>query len=72
MVEDKKIGTRSVPPREPPQHEEPIRTTEPSRLACEICGRAFKTHSELDRHMENMHGSPEKTHTRPHSGHHVE
>ena len=49
-----------------PPHDEPVRTTEPSKLDCEICGKTFKTHSELDRHMENVHGNPEKTHTKPH------
>ena len=33
---------------------------------CEICGKAFKTHAQIDRHMEHMHGNPEKTHTAPH------
>jgi len=71
MVKSKKTETEPSPPREPPTHEEPIRTTQPSRLECEICGKAFKTHSELDRHLENIHGNPEKTHTGPHSGHRV-
>jgi hypothetical protein len=56
----------SVPPREPPTHEEPVRTTEPSKLQCEICGMVFKNHSALERHMEHAHGNPERTHTHPH------
>ena len=55
--------------REPPKHEEPIRTAEPSKLECHICGKVFKAHAELDRHMENTHGNPEKTHTKPHFAH---
>ena len=61
-----------IVPESHPMHEEPVSTVEPSRLACEICGKAFKTHTELDRHMENAHGNPEKTHTGTHTGHRVE
>jgi uncharacterized C2H2 Zn-finger protein len=68
----KQNKTQSNPSRESPMHEEPVRSTEPSRLECEICGKAFKTHTELDRHLENVHGNPEKTHTGPHTGHRVE
>ncbi|HMK95274.1 MAG TPA: C2H2-type zinc finger protein [Candidatus Limnocylindrales bacterium] len=53
-------------------HEEPVRTLQPSRLKCEICGKTFKTHSEVDRHMESIHGEPERTHTGAHTGHRVE
>lgn len=66
MAKSNPTGTHTNPPREPPTHEEPVRTLEPSRLQCEICGVAFKTHTELDRHMEHAHGTPEKTHVRPH------
>jgi len=72
MVEPKQVKSQSNRSREPPTHEEPVRTVEPSRLACEICGKAFKTHTELDRHIENAHGNPEKTHTGTHTGHRVE
>jgi len=74
MAEPKQIKPRSVHSRESDStvHEEPVRTLEPSRLECEICGKAFKTHTELDRHLENIHGNPEKTHTGPHAGHRVE
>ena len=72
MSKSKPSKLRSHEAETSPMHEEPVRTVEPSRLACEICGRAFKTHTELDRHMENMHGSPERTHTGPHTGHRVE
>jgi len=40
----KKVKTRSLLPKAPPLHEEPIRTLEPSKLACHICGKTFKTH----------------------------
>ena len=74
MVEPKQKKTLSPQQRapEPPMNEEPMRTVEPSRLECKICGKAFKTHTELDRHLENIHGTPEKNHTGPHSGHRVE
>jgi hypothetical protein len=62
----KKVKTRAILPKAPPLHEEPIRTLEPSKLAFHICGKTFKTHTELDRHMEQMHGTPEKTHTKAH------
>ncbi len=53
-------------PKAPPLHEEPIEGLSSEKEICKICGKAFKTHSELDRHMENVHGAPEKTHTGPH------
>lgn len=56
-------------PRAPPIPEEPSGKMPPSMLVCEICGKTFKTHSELDRHKEHMHGHPEKTHTQPHAAH---
>jgi hypothetical protein len=54
-------------PKAPPVPEEPLDRMPKSGLACEICGRTFKTHSELDRHLEHMHGTPEKTHLKPHT-----
>lgn len=57
-------------PKAPPVPEEPIDRMAPSPLVCNICGKTFKTHSELDRHMEHMHGHPEKTHLGPHVGPH--
>ena len=50
----------------PSVHEEPIEGGGSEREVCDICGKRFKTHSMLDRHKENEHGNPEKTHTGPH------
>jgi hypothetical protein len=55
-----------VLPKAPPVPEEPLDKMPRGELVCEICGKAFKTHSQLDRHREQMHGSPEKTHTGRH------
>ncbi len=62
----KEIKTRSNLPKAPPLPEEPLRGIEPGKLVCRICGKAFKTKDQLDRHTEHMHGTPEKTHTKPH------
>ena len=72
MAKPKKDKPSPIHDEESPMHGEPVRTLEPSRLTCEICGRTFKTHSELDRHLESIHGNPEKTHMGPHTGHRVE
>ena len=74
MVKTKQIKPSSVHSGESdsPMHEEPVHTLEPSRLECEICGKVFETHTALDRHLESIHGNPEKTHTGPHAGHRVE
>lgn len=53
-------------PSAPPVPEEPLEKMPHGQLVCAICGKTFKVHSELDRHMENMHGSPEKTHLSRH------
>jgi hypothetical protein len=53
-------------PKAPPVPEEPLENIPRSNLVCEICGKTFRTHSELDRHMESTHGQPEKTHVRRH------
>jgi C2H2-type zinc finger len=58
--------SRSILPQAPPLHEEPIKGIESGNEVCKICGKTFKTHTQLDRHMEQMHGHPEKTHTSPH------
>jgi hypothetical protein len=63
---NKKDKTRSVLPKGPPLHEEPVGGQLLGKEVCKICGKSFKTHSELDRHVENVHGEPEKTHTGPH------
>lgn len=62
----KQDKTPSDLPKVPPLHEEPVSGLVLSKEVCRICGKSFKTHSELDRHMENVHGTPEKTHTKPH------
>jgi hypothetical protein len=59
-------SNRSVLPKAPPVPEEPTDRMVPGKLVCEICGKVFKTHPELDRHLEHEHGNPEKTHTKPH------
>lgn len=64
---NKQTKTRLFLPKTPPLHEEPIGGSEVGREVCKICGKSFKTHAELDRHMEQMHGAPEKTHTKPHT-----
>ena len=63
---NKLIKTPSTLPKGPPVHEEPVGGLGMGNDVCRICGKSFKTHSELDRHMENVHGAPEKTHTKPH------
>lgn len=56
----KQIKTRSNVPRVPMPPEEPIRGIEPGKFACLICGKTFQTKSALNRHKENMHGTPER------------
>ena len=63
---DKQNKTKPVLPKTPPVHEEPLGGRQSGNEVCEICGKRFKTHAELDRHLENAHGNPEKTHTKPH------
>lgn len=63
---NKQMKTQPVHPKVPPIHEEPIEGLSSEKEICEICGKAFKTHTQLDRHKENDHGNPEKTHTGPH------
>ncbi len=61
--------TRSDLPKAPPIPEESTGTLPRGELVCEICGKIFKTHSQLDRHMESMHGTPEKDHLERHAEH---
>jgi predicted transcriptional regulator len=56
----KQIKKRSIPPKAPPLHEEPLSGIEPGELVCEICGKSFKTKSQLDRHMLTEHELPEE------------
>jgi hypothetical protein len=46
-------------PKPPSLHEEPLREIEPGKLICEICGKAFISKSQLDRHILTQHESPE-------------
>jgi hypothetical protein len=62
----KQTKIHSTLPKAPPLHDEPIEGLSSEKEICEICGKAFKTHTQLDRHKEHEHGSPEKTHTGPH------
>ncbi|MCW4004384.1 MAG: C2H2-type zinc finger protein [Candidatus Bathyarchaeota archaeon] len=62
-----KAKARSILPKMPPSSsQEPLRGVEAGKIVCPICGKTFKTHSQFDRHYESMHGTPEKTHTKPH------
>jgi hypothetical protein len=47
-------------PKIPAPPEEPIRGLEPGKLVCTICGKTFRTKNALNRHRENMHGTPER------------
>ncbi len=55
----KKVKKRSILPKAPPLHEEPIQGRQSGEMACEICGKTFKTKSQLDRHLLTEHESPE-------------
>jgi hypothetical protein len=55
----KQVKNRSTLPKAPPLHEEPLRGIQPGKIVCEICGKAFTTKSQLDRHMLTEHESPE-------------
>jgi hypothetical protein len=47
-------------PKIPAPPEEPIHGLEPGKLVCTICGKTFTTKNALNRHRENMHGTPER------------
>jgi len=47
-------------PQAPPLHEEPLRGIDPSKVTCEICGRAFANKGQLNRHMISEHESAEE------------
>jgi Zinc-finger double-stranded RNA-binding len=53
-------STHSVLPKAPPVTEEPLDTMPKSELVCELCGKTFKTHSQLDRHKTTEHEVPEQ------------
>ncbi len=39
-----------------PVPEEPLENTPPSHLRCQICGKVFNSHAEVDRHKQTQHG----------------
>ena len=39
----------------PVTRETPVSGDEPNQIPCPVCGKHFKTHSELDRHMDATH-----------------
>ena len=47
-------------PKAPPVPEEPLENMPRGQLVCEICGKAFKTHTQLDRHKTTEHEIPEE------------
>jgi hypothetical protein len=47
-------------PKAPPVPEEPLDKMAPSPLVCDICGKTFKTHTQLDRHKTTEHEVPEE------------
>jgi hypothetical protein len=55
----KRIKKPSMLPKAPPLHEEPLRGIDPSKMNCEICGKAFTNKGQMNRHMLNVHESPE-------------
>jgi hypothetical protein len=58
-LQDKKTKKTSTLPKTLPVHEEPLRGIEPGKMVCEICGKTFVNKGQIDRHMLNMHESPE-------------
>lgn len=55
-----RIINRSTLPKAPMPPEEPLRGIEPGKIACQKCGKTFKTKSAFDRHKEQAHGTPER------------
>jgi hypothetical protein len=47
-------------PKASPVPEEPLDKMPPSQLVCDICGKTFKTHTQLDRHKTTEHEVPEE------------
>jgi DNA-binding transcriptional regulator LsrR (DeoR family) len=56
----KRTKNSSALPKAPPLHEEPLRGIDPSKVNCEICGRAFANKGQLNRHVINEHESQEE------------
>jgi AbrB family looped-hinge helix DNA binding protein len=46
---------RSTLPKAPPVPEEPLDTMPKGELVCDICGKTFKSHTQLDRHKMTEH-----------------
>ena len=39
----------------PSSQEIPVRGTEPNQIPCPVCGKTFKTNSEMERHRDTTH-----------------
>jgi hypothetical protein len=39
----------------PSSQEIPVNGTEPNQVPCPVCGKTFKTHSEMERHRDTTH-----------------
>ena len=39
----------------PSSQEIPVRGAEPNQVPCPVCGKTFKTHSEMERHRDTTH-----------------
>jgi hypothetical protein len=39
----------------PTSQEIPLKGIEPSNIPCPMCGKTFKTHMEMERHMDFTH-----------------
>ena len=48
--------------RAPPVPDEPLERMPKSDLVCDICGKTFKVHSELDRHKTSVHERSDEAH----------
>jgi hypothetical protein len=66
FLNETSYNKRSRIPEAPPVPEEPTEQIPRGNLVCQICSKVFKTHSQLDRHFEHEHGTPEKTHLEKH------
>jgi Zinc finger, C2H2 type. len=51
-----------APPKAPPVPEEPLENMPAGPLVCDICGKTFKSHSQLDRHKMSEHEKSEEAH----------
>ena len=39
----------------PSSQETPVRGVEPGQVPCPVCGKTYKTHSEMERHRDTAH-----------------